>query len=75
MSSKLITSLFDSLPSLQVRSLKQKCDAQDMELKNLHKTAQQEASLAEKESSKCRVAREFAKSVAEQVFSFIQSFQ
>lgn len=56
----------------QVRSLKQKCDAQDIELKNLHKTAQQEASLAEKESSKCRVAREFAKSVAEQLKQVIE---
>ncbi|GMY27126.1 PH, RCC1 and FYVE domains-containing protein 1-like isoform X2 [Fagus crenata] len=51
----------------QVRSLKQKSDAQDVELKILHKNTKRATSFAEEESSKCRVARELVKSVAEQL--------
>lgn len=51
-----------------MKSLKQKCDAQDLELKNLNQNAKRAASFAEEESSKSRVVRELVKSVAEQVF-------
>ncbi|XP_030974003.1 PH, RCC1 and FYVE domains-containing protein 1-like isoform X2 [Quercus lobata] len=51
----------------QVKSLKQKCEAQDLELKNLNQNAKRAASIAEEESSKIRVARELIKSVAEQL--------
>ncbi|KAG2727910.1 hypothetical protein I3760_01G180700 [Carya illinoinensis] len=55
-----------------VRYLKQKCDAQDVELKNLHRNARQAASLAKEESSKYTVARELVKSVAEQLKEVIE---
>ncbi|KAG6727019.1 PH, RCC1 and FYVE domains-containing protein 1-like isoform X2 [Carya illinoinensis] len=56
----------------QVKYLKQKCDMQDLELKNLHRNAKQAASLAKEEASKCRVAREIVKSIAEQLNEVIE---
>ncbi|KAL5781708.1 hypothetical protein ACOSP7_006737 [Xanthoceras sorbifolium] len=52
---------------IQIRSLKQKCDAQDVEIQKLQKNAQDAALLAAGESSKLRVAREVVKSITEQL--------
>lgn len=52
--------------------MKQKCDAQDVELKKSYENARQAVSFAEEESSKCRVTRELVKSVAKQVFYFTE---
>ncbi|KAI9194684.1 hypothetical protein LWI28_008169 [Acer negundo] len=51
---------------IQIRSLKQKCDAQDVEIQKHQKNAQDAALLAGGESSKLRVAREVVKSITEQ---------
>ncbi|KAL5542276.1 hypothetical protein UlMin_009986 [Ulmus minor] len=51
----------------QVRSLKQKCDVQDLEIQKLHKEAKERASSAEEQSSKFRLAEELVKSFSEQL--------
>ncbi|KAA8548817.1 hypothetical protein F0562_000501 [Nyssa sinensis] len=51
----------------QVRSLKQKCEFQDAEIKKLQKNAQEAALLATEESSKCTVAKEVFKSIMSQL--------
>lgn len=52
---------------LQVRTLKQRCDLQDMEIKKLHKDAEGAALKAEQESSQCTKAKEVVNSVTTQV--------
>ncbi|KAK9931145.1 hypothetical protein M0R45_018439 [Rubus argutus] len=56
----------------QVRNLKQKCDAQDMEIQKLHKNAKETGSLAEEQFSKCRAAKELVKSIIEQMKEFAE---
>ncbi|KAK9289147.1 hypothetical protein L1049_017620 [Liquidambar formosana] len=51
----------------QVRSLKQKCDVQDIELQKVHKNAQEAALLVAEQSSKCTVANEIVKSIKAQL--------
>ncbi|KAM0963278.1 hypothetical protein ACFX2J_022183 [Malus domestica] len=51
----------------QVKSLKQKCDAQDVEIQKLNKHAKEAGSLANEQYSKCRAAKELVKSIAEQM--------
>ncbi|KAF5752393.1 disease resistance family protein [Tripterygium wilfordii] len=51
----------------QIRTLNQKCDVQDMEIQKLQKNAQDAASLAEAESSRCREAKDIVKSITEQL--------
>ncbi|CAN6677397.1 unnamed protein product [Malus baccata var. baccata] len=51
----------------QVKSLKQKCDAQDVEIQKLNKHAKEAGSLANEQYSKCRAAKELVKSIAEQI--------
>ncbi|KAF8377176.1 hypothetical protein HHK36_030549 [Tetracentron sinense] len=51
----------------QVKSLRQKCEVQDVELQKSHKTAQEAASLAAEESSKYTVATEVVKSISVQL--------
>ncbi|XP_068327784.1 PH, RCC1 and FYVE domains-containing protein 1-like isoform X2 [Pyrus communis] len=51
----------------QVKSLKQKCDAQDVEIRKLNKHAKEAGSLANEQYSKCRAAKELVKSIAEQM--------
>ncbi|OVA07553.1 FYVE zinc finger [Macleaya cordata] len=50
----------------QVKSLKDKCEAQDAEVQKSQKRAQEAASLAAEESSKCRVAKEVIKTITVQ---------
>lgn len=52
---------------LQVRTLKQRCDLQDMEIKKLHKDAEGAALKAAQESSQCTKAKEVVNSIATQV--------
>ncbi|KAJ7954705.1 Regulator of chromosome condensation (RCC1) family with FYVE zinc finger domain [Quillaja saponaria] len=51
----------------QMRSLKHKCDFQDMEIQKLQQNVKEANSLAGDESSKCRVAKELVKSITEQL--------
>ncbi|XP_058101617.1 PH, RCC1 and FYVE domains-containing protein 1-like isoform X2 [Magnolia sinica] len=51
----------------QVKSLRQKCEVQDLELQKSEKKAQQAASSAAEESSKCSVAKELIKSLTGQL--------
>ncbi|XP_077252873.1 PH, RCC1 and FYVE domains-containing protein 1-like [Tasmannia lanceolata] len=48
----------------QVKGLRQRCEIQDMEVQKSEKKAQEYASLAEEESSKCSVAKELVKSLS-----------
>ncbi|XVE65829.1 hypothetical protein DITRI_Ditri08aG0030600 [Diplodiscus trichospermus] len=50
-----------------IKSLKQKCDSQDMEIQRLRKDAQQSALYAVEESSKSKEAREVVKSITDQL--------
>ncbi|GAV60665.1 RCC1 domain-containing protein/FYVE domain-containing protein/BRX domain-containing protein/BRX_N domain-containing protein [Cephalotus follicularis] len=50
-----------------LRSLKQKCDAQDLRIVKLNEKAQEAANLAAEEASKCRAAKEVVKSITEQL--------
>ncbi|KAJ4973976.1 hypothetical protein NE237_007150 [Protea cynaroides] len=51
----------------QARSLKQKCENQDMELQKSRKQAEEAALLAARESSRCAVANEVMKSIVVQL--------
>lgn len=51
----------------QVKSLKQKCEVQDVEIHKFSKNAQAAASLAAEESSKCKVATEVVKTISIQL--------
>ncbi|KAM5553176.1 PH, RCC1 and FYVE domains-containing protein 1 [Rosa sericea] len=51
----------------QVRSLKHKCDTQDLEIRKLNKNAKEASSLAEEQFSKCRAVKELVKSITEQM--------
>ncbi|KAF8411646.1 hypothetical protein HHK36_004204 [Tetracentron sinense] len=50
----------------QVKSLGQKCEVQDVELQKSNKRAQEVASMAAEESSKCTIAMDVVKSIAAQ---------
>ncbi|KAA3467926.1 Zinc finger, FYVE-type [Gossypium australe] len=56
----------------QVKSLKQKCDTQDIEILKLRKNAQESASYAVKESSKFKEAKEVVKSITDQLKEIIE---
>ncbi|KAL6185113.1 hypothetical protein ACLB2K_041248 [Fragaria x ananassa] len=56
----------------QVRSLKQRCDTQDLEIRKLHKNAKQVGSVAEEQFLKCRAAKELVKSITEQMKEFAE---
>ncbi|XP_050218624.1 PH, RCC1 and FYVE domains-containing protein 1 [Mercurialis annua] len=51
----------------QMKSVKQKCDAQDIEILRLQKQAKETALLATSESSKSKEAKKLVKSIAEQL--------
>ncbi|XP_002533468.2 PH, RCC1 and FYVE domains-containing protein 1 isoform X1 [Ricinus communis] len=51
----------------QMKTFKQKCDAQETEIQKLQKEANETALSAKREASKCRVAKELVKSLAEQL--------
>ncbi|XWS53809.1 hypothetical protein CRYUN_Cryun10bG0032000 [Craigia yunnanensis] len=51
----------------QIKSLKQKCDSQDMEIQKLRKNAQESSSYALEESSKSKEAKEVVKSITDQL--------
>ncbi|XP_021804640.1 E3 ubiquitin-protein ligase HERC2-like isoform X1 [Prunus avium] len=51
----------------QVKSLKHKCDAQDVEIQKLQKHAKEAGSLADEQYSKCGAAKELVKSITEQM--------
>ncbi|XWS08780.1 hypothetical protein CRYUN_Cryun40dG0030100 [Craigia yunnanensis] len=58
---------FSSFEQLQIKSLKQKCDSQDMENKKLQENAQEFDSYAVEESSKYKEAKEVVKSITDQL--------
>ncbi|XP_022748801.1 PH, RCC1 and FYVE domains-containing protein 1-like [Durio zibethinus] len=51
----------------QIKSLKQKCDSQDMEIQKLRKNARESALYAVEESSKSKEAKEVMKSITDQL--------
>ncbi|XP_038903739.1 PH, RCC1 and FYVE domains-containing protein 1-like [Benincasa hispida] len=51
----------------EVKSLKQKCDIQGAEIQTLQKNATEAASLVEKESSKCKIAKKLVTTITEQL--------
>ncbi|KAL3724693.1 hypothetical protein ACJRO7_029801 [Eucalyptus globulus] len=57
----------------QVRTLKQRCDFQDMEIKKLHKDAKGAALKAAQESAQCTKAREVVNSVATQLKEIMEN--
>ncbi|KAF8014375.1 hypothetical protein BT93_H0267 [Corymbia citriodora subsp. variegata] len=57
----------------QVRTLKQRCDFQDMEIKKLNKDAQGAALKAAQKSSQCTKAKEVVNSVATQLKEIMES--
>ncbi|KAI6694119.1 hypothetical protein NL676_021829 [Syzygium grande] len=59
----------------QVRTLKQRCDLQDMEIKKLHKDAEGAALKAEQESSQCTKAKEVVNSVTTQLKDIMENLQ
>lgn len=55
---------------MKIRSLKQKGDMQDIKIRELQKNIEEANLLAGEESSKHREAKEFIKSITEEVFCF-----
>lgn len=55
-----------------LKTLKQKCDFQDEEIKKLQKNAKEASFFAAEQSSKCRVAREAVKSFTSQLNEIVQ---
>ena len=53
---------------LQIKTLKKKCDIQELEIHNLQNRAKEAAKLAAAESSKSNIAMEFAKSITKEVY-------
>lgn len=53
---------------LQIKTLKKKCDNQELEIRNLENRAKGAAKLAAAESSKSNIAMEFAKSITKEVY-------
>jgi hypothetical protein len=58
----------DIFSYIKIRSLKQKGDMQDMKIHELQKNIEEANLLAGEESSKHREARDFIKSMADEVF-------
>ncbi|PON41537.1 Regulator of chromosome condensation (RCC1) family protein [Parasponia andersonii] len=65
-SNELLTQELSKLHG-QVKSLKHKCDTQDMEMQKLRKNAKEAALLAEGQYSRCKIAKELVKSFTEQL--------
>ncbi|KAF1897909.1 hypothetical protein Lal_00032671 [Lupinus albus] len=58
----------------QIRSLKQKSDMQEMKIEKLQKNVEGDTSLVGEESSKHRVAKEFIKSMKDQLIEVTEKF-
>ncbi|KAE8706190.1 hypothetical protein F3Y22_tig00110403pilonHSYRG00168 [Hibiscus syriacus] len=58
---------FSTFERLQVKSLKQKCDTQNVEIQKLRKKAQESALNAVRESSKFKEAKEVVKSITDEL--------